>query len=44
MFADAISEQLYVDKKHNVYSVLYDFEGETATSTQFYVTDSLNHF
>ena len=44
MFADAISEQLYVNQKYNVYSVLYDFEGETATSTQFYVTDSLNHF
>ena len=44
MFADAISEQLYVNQKHNVFSVLYDFEGKTATSAQFYVTDSLNHF
>ena len=44
IFADAISEQLYVNHKHNVYSVLYDFEGATATSTQFYITDSLNHF
>ena len=24
--------------------MLYDYEGVTATSTQFYLTDSINHF
>jgi len=42
--ADAISEQVYVDEKNNIYGMLYDYEGITATSTQFYLTDSIENF
>ena len=42
--ADIISEQVYIDQKNNVYGMLYDYEGVTATSTQFYLTDSLENF
>ncbi len=44
MVADAISEQLFINHRDRVFSILYDYEGKTATSTQFYITDSLNHF
>ena len=42
--ADAISEQVYIDDKNKIYGMLYDYEGITATSTQFYLTDSLDNF
>ena len=42
--ADIISEQLYINKDRNVYGMLYDYEGITATSSQFYLTDSVKHF
>ena len=42
--ADVISEQIYIDEKNNVYGMLYDYEGVTATSMQFYLTDSLENF
>lgn len=42
--ADIISEQLYINKDRNVYGMLYDYEGVTATSSQFYLTDSVKHF
>ena len=42
--ADGITEQLYVNDSLNVYGVLYDYEGMTATATQFFLTDSINHF
>ena len=42
--ADVISEQIYIDEKNNVYGMLYDYEGVTATSMQFYLTDSLDNF
>ena len=42
--ADIISEQVYIDQKNNVYGMLYDYEGVTATSTQFYLTDSVENF
>ena len=44
MMADAISESVYINDEHQVYGLLYDYDGETATSTQFYLTDSVNHF
>lgn len=44
MVADAISESVYIDDEHKVYGLLYDYDGSTATSTQFYLTDSVNHF
>ncbi len=42
--ADGITEQLYVNDSENVYGVLYDYEEMTATATQFFLTDSINHF
>ena len=42
--ADGITEQLYINDSLNVYGVLYDYEGMTATATQFFLTDSINHF
>ncbi len=42
--ADAINEQVYSDEENNVYGVLYDLKGNTASAVQFYVTDSINHY
>ena len=44
VIADGITEQLYINDSLNVYGVLYDYEGMTATAAQFYLTDSVNHF
>ena len=44
MMADAISESVYINDKYRVYGLLYDYDGVTATSTQFYLTDSTTHF
>jgi gliding motility-associated lipoprotein GldD len=42
--ADAINEQVFNNKENNVYGILYDLKGNTASAVQFYVTDSLKHF
>lgn len=42
--ADLISEQVYLNPERNVYGMLYDYDGLTATAIQFYLTDSLTHF
>jgi len=42
--ADGVKEDLIINELDNVYGVLYDYKGMTATSTQFYLTDSINHF
>ena len=42
--ADAIYESVYINHQYGVYGLLYDYDGTTATSTQFYLTDSVNHF
>ena len=42
--ADAINEQLISDPERRVYGILYDLKGNTATSVQFFVTDSTRHF
>jgi len=42
--ADAISETPFVNSDEQVFGVLYDLRGNTATSLQFYLTDSINHF
>lgn len=42
--ANAISEQPYLDFKHKVFGLLYDYDGTTATALQFYLTDSTHHF
>ena len=42
--ADGISERFYANPEHRVYGTLYKMEGNAATSSQFFVTDSANHF
>ena len=42
--ANSISEIIYQNDERNVYGVKFDFDGSTATSTQFFLTDSTNHF
>lgn len=42
--ADAISEKIYINNQKQVFGLLYDYDGATATSTQFYLTDSTTHF
>lgn len=42
--ADAIDQQVISNQASRVYGVLYDLKGNTATSVQFYVTDSLKHY
>ena len=43
-FATAIPEQEYMHQEAHVYGVLFDLEGNTASSCQFFVTDSTRHF
>ena len=42
--ADAIVEQPFEDAKRNVYGMFYEIGGNAASQSQFYVTDSTNHF
>ncbi len=42
--ASAIPQQEYADPDNRVFGVYYEFEGNTATPVQFYVTDSTRHF
>ncbi len=42
--ANEIFEQPRVDSINNVYGMFYMINGDAATQSQFYVTDSLNHF
>ena len=42
--ADGIKEVLYVNDLRKVFGILYKVHGNAATATQFYVTDSVNHF
>ena len=42
--ADEIVEQVYENKKHNVFGMFYEVGGNAASLSQFYVTDSINHF
>lgn len=43
-FATAIPERDYMHPEANVYGVLFDLEGNTASSCQFFVTDSTRNF
>lgn len=43
-FANAIPESDYSHPEAKVYGVLFDLEGNTASSCQFFVTDSTRHF
>jgi len=42
--ADEIVEQPYINLKHKVFGMLYEVGGNAASQSQFYVTDSINHF
>lgn len=42
--ADAINEKKYLNDINNSYGTLYDIHGQTASSVQFYITDSVYHF
>lgn len=42
--AEAINEKVINNKPDKVYGIFYDLRGNTATSVQFYVTDSINHY
>jgi len=42
--ADAIEEFVYENPERNVYGMFYDVGGNAASQSQFYVTDSINHF
>ena len=43
-FASAIPESGYMHPEARVYGVLFDLEGNTASSCQFFVTDSTRNF
>ncbi len=42
--ADEIIEQLYENDERKVYGMFYEVGGNAASQSQFYVTDSINHF
>ncbi|MGO4817603.1 gliding motility lipoprotein GldD [Flavobacterium sp. W22_SRS_FP1] len=42
--ADDISEQPYLNPSRKVYGMFYRVDGNAATNSQFYVTDSTKHF
>jgi gliding motility-associated lipoprotein GldD len=42
--ADNILEQPYVNPDKGVYGMFYTVEGDAASQSQFYVTDSTDHF
>lgn len=42
--ADAIEETEFINYDDKVYGMLYNIKGNTASSVQFYLTDSVNHF
>jgi gliding motility-associated lipoprotein GldD len=42
--ADAINEKEFSNKENNVYGILYDLKGNTASAVQFYATDSTRNY
>lgn len=42
--ADAIEEKVWSDDSSDVYGILYDLKGNTASAVQFYMTDSTRHY
>ena len=42
--ADAINQKEYLNPQHRVYGILFDIKGNTASSVQFFMTDSIHHF
>ncbi|MEA3317763.1 MAG: gliding motility lipoprotein GldD [Bacteroidota bacterium] len=42
--AESINEKIFLKPGRSVYGTLYNIKGNTASSVQFYLTDSTNHF
>lgn len=42
--ADAIDERIFANPQKKVYGILYDIKGNSASSIQFYLTDSVKHY
>jgi gliding motility-associated lipoprotein GldD len=42
--ADGIGRQVFQNPEKHVYGILYDIKGNTASSVQFVLTDSVRHF
>jgi gliding motility-associated lipoprotein GldD len=42
--ADAIDESPVIRPEENVYGIIYDLRGNTASSLQFFLTDSIQNF
>ncbi len=42
--ADAIIEQSFTNFEQHIYGMFYEVDGNAASQSQFYVTDSINHF
>lgn len=42
--ADAIAETPYLNRKKDVYGILYEIKGDAASNTQFFLTDSSKNF
>lgn len=42
--ADGIGEKVFESPDRNVHGILYDLQGNTASSVQFVLTDSTHHF
>lgn len=42
--AQGIGEKLYSNPEKNIHGILYNMQGNAASSAQFFVTDSAHHF
>jgi gliding motility-associated lipoprotein GldD len=42
--AEAINEKVFLRPEKDVYGILYEIEGNAASSVQFFLTDSINHY
>ncbi|MBU8891816.1 MAG: gliding motility lipoprotein GldD [Bacteroidales bacterium] len=42
--AEAINERVFFRPENDVYGILYEIEGNAASSMQFFLTDSINHY
>jgi len=42
--ADAITEKVFIKPEQNVYGTVYEISGNAASSLQFFLTDSTNHY
>jgi gliding motility-associated lipoprotein GldD len=42
--ADEISQNEFINNENQVYGMIYEIGGDAASQSQFYVTDSINHF